>query len=126
GLPDAILHAYLCLARACLARGDERRALQVLEDLEDFSTARSLPRLGAHALAERVRIHAQRQRHETAGALLDRLDSLAARFDEPDFAPFEPQFRLLLAGARSRVALARGQAEAAAAQLAIAEGLATQ
>src|SRR5205085_33644 len=54
GLPDAILHAYLCLARACLARGDERRALQVLEDLEDFSTARSLPRLGAHALAERV------------------------------------------------------------------------
>ena len=125
-LPDAILLAYLTLSRAALALGDERRALQVLEDLEDFSARRGLPRLAAHSLAERVALHAQRKRHETAEALLDRLDSLAARFDEPDFAPFEPQFRLLLAGARSRVALARGQLEAAAAQLAEAEGLAAE
>jgi LuxR family maltose regulon positive regulatory protein len=125
-LPDAILLSYLTLARASLGLGDERRALQVLEDLEDFSVRRGLPRLAAYSLAERVGMHALRKRLETAEALLDRLDSLASRFDEPDFAPFEPQFQLLLAGARTRVALARGQEEAAATQLAEAEGLAAR
>jgi hypothetical protein len=48
--------------------------------------------------------------------LLDRLDSLAARFDEPEMLPFEPQFELALAMARARLALARGQARAAAPQ----------
>ena len=125
-LPDAILLAYLTLSKASLGLGDERRALQVLEDLEDFALRRGLPRLLAHSLAERVRLHAWRQRPEAAEALLDRLDTLAARFDEADFAPFEPQFHLLLATARGSVVLARAQAEAAAAQLAEAEGLAAQ
>jgi LuxR family maltose regulon positive regulatory protein len=126
GLPDSILLAYLTLSRASLARGDERRALQVLEDLEDFALGRELPRLAACALAERVRIHAHHLRLETAEALLDRLDSLAAHFDEPGLAPFEPQFRLLLASARSAVSLAGEHEEAAAAQLAAAESLALQ
>jgi LuxR family maltose regulon positive regulatory protein len=42
----------------------------VLQNLEAFARARELPRLALHALAERVRIHAQRSRVETAAQLL--------------------------------------------------------
>jgi LuxR family maltose regulon positive regulatory protein len=126
GLPDAILFAYLAMAKAVAGQGDERRALRVLEDLEAFAQRRDLPRLAMHSLAERVRMHAQRNHLETAEVLLDRLDSLAARFDEPELLPFEPQFELALAMARARLALARGQAAAAAPQLAQAEAIAAK
>jgi LuxR family maltose regulon positive regulatory protein len=126
GVPDTILCAYLTLAKAAAAQGDERRALDVLEDLEVFAQRRDLPRLVMHSLAERVRLHLRRNRRETAESLLDRLDSLAGRFDQPELLPFEPQFELVLAIARARLALARGQAVAAGPQLDQAEALAAR
>ncbi|MEO6410002.1 MAG: LuxR C-terminal-related transcriptional regulator, partial [Burkholderiaceae bacterium] len=125
GVPETILPAYRSLADAALDQGDERRALHVLENLETFANNRGLPRLAAHSLAERVRIHAHRQRTGSARELLARLDALAPKFDDPDLRLFQPQLQLLAAIARAHLALAEGDDEEAGFALAAAGAMAT-
>ena len=124
GAPDIALLAYRTLADIALDQGDERRALHVLENMEAFARARDLPRLVAHSLAERVRLHCHRARIETARELLARLESLAARFLEPDFQPLQAQFELQRALARAQLAIAVGELDNAELRIGEAETLA--
>jgi len=108
GAPDITLLAYRTLADAALDQGDERRALHVLDNLEAFARRRDMPRLLAHSLAERIRLHCHRARVETARELMARLDGLAARFEELDFSIFLGHFHLLRAMSGAQLALATG------------------
>jgi LuxR family maltose regulon positive regulatory protein len=123
--PDLSLLGYRTLADAALDQGDERRALHVLENLEVFAQRRDMPRLVAHALAERVRLHCHRARLGVARELMARLEALAPRFEQPDFTIFAGQYRLLRALARCQLALAAGEAGQATAALDEAEALAS-
>jgi len=106
GEPDSILVAHRTLASAALDLGDERRALQVLDNLEAVASRRRLPRLAMHALAEGVRLHAKRGRAETATRLLARLEALGGQFEQPGLQPLRAQFELALALAGVQLALA--------------------
>jgi LuxR family maltose regulon positive regulatory protein len=124
GAPDIALLAYRTLADVAMDQGDERRALHVLENMEAFARSRDLPRLMAHSLAERVRLHCHRARVETARELLGRLEGLADRFLEPDFHLFQAQFELQRELARAQLAIATGEPDVAEASIAEAETLA--
>ena len=124
GVPEVVLLAYRTLANVALDQGDERRALHVLQNLEGFAARRDLPRLALHALADSVRIHAQRSRVDSASQLLVRLSGLVGRFDQPDLLPLRPQARLVQAMANAQVALARADEEGTLRELESAEALA--
>ena len=124
GVPEVVLLAYRTLANVALDQNDERRALHVLQNLEAFATRRELPRLALHALAESVRIHAQRSRVDTASQLLARLVALVARFDDHELLPLRPQARLVQALASAQVALARADEQGALHEIEAAEALA--
>jgi LuxR family maltose regulon positive regulatory protein len=123
GMPDVVLLAYRTLADSALDQGDERRALHVLENLEAFARRRDMPRLAAHGLAERVRLHCHRFRVETARELLARLEALAPRFEEPGFELHADAFRLQVALSRAQLALATGAEADADAALGQGEAL---
>jgi LuxR family maltose regulon positive regulatory protein len=125
GAPDIALLAYRTLADVALDQGDERRALHVLENMEAFARGRDLPRLVAHSLNERIRLHCHRARTETARELLARLEGLAPRFEEPDFHLFQAQFELQRALARAQLWIATGNLDAAQAAIGEAETLAS-
>ncbi len=124
GLPDAILLAYRTLASIGLAEGDERRALDVLDNLRVLGEARSMPRLILQSVAEQVRIHALSGRHETVDALLDALARLEPIFAHVDYAIFEPQYRMHVAVANAYAALARLDLDVADRNLKLADALA--
>jgi LuxR family maltose regulon positive regulatory protein len=124
GVPEVVLLAYRTLANVALDQNDERRALHVLQNLEAFAARRELPRLALHALSDAVRIHAQRNRVDTAAQLLARLGALVARFDEHDLLPLRPHARLLQAMASAQLALARADEEGVLRELEAAEALA--
>jgi LuxR family maltose regulon positive regulatory protein len=124
GVPEVVLLAYRTLANVALDQQDERRALHVLQNLETFATRRELPRLALHAIADCVRIHAQRGRVETAAQLLARLAALVPAFDEHELLPLRPQARLVQAMASAQVALARADESGALRDLEAAEALA--
>lgn len=126
GFPDNVLLAYRTLAYIALARNDERRALNVLKNLETVAERRQLPRLMAHALVEQVRIHALRGRHETVVGLLQALERLGAEFDQDDRQPLLPEYRLIAAIAGAYAALAQQDVDEADRQLAAADALATR
>jgi LuxR family maltose regulon positive regulatory protein len=48
------------LAGAAAAEGDERRALEILDNLRALGEVKRLPRLMLAAIAEQIRIHALR------------------------------------------------------------------
>ena len=121
GLPDAILIAYRTLAHVALAEGDERRALLVLDSLAALAAARRMPRLAMHATAERIRIHALRERNATLQPLLVELEGFAPAFAEAAFSPFQPQHRLVTAIAHAYAALARRDLDQATERLEEAE-----
>jgi LuxR family maltose regulon positive regulatory protein len=75
GLPDALLSAYLTLAR--LAEHEDRhdKAFSLLEELRAYGVTRRMPRLHFAAQCEMVRQHARAGRGETAGSLARQLDS---------------------------------------------------
>jgi len=124
GVPEVVLLAYRTLANVALDQNDERRALHVLQNLEAFAARRELPRLALHALADAVRIHAQRSRVDTASQLLAKLSALVGRFDEHELLPLRPQARLVQALARAQVALARADEAGALLEIDAAEALA--
>jgi LuxR family transcriptional regulator, maltose regulon positive regulatory protein len=107
GLPDTILLAYRTLARIALNQGDERRALNVLENLGALARRRQLPRLCLYSLTEQIRIHALKACTETVGRLVEEVDQLADAFQQKEFLLFEPQYRLMAAIAKAYAALAR-------------------
>ncbi|MBS0463041.1 MAG: AAA family ATPase [Proteobacteria bacterium] len=115
--PDAILLAYRTLTRIALAQGDERRALALLDNLELLAQRRALPRLAAQALAEQVRIHAQRGEQAKATRSLQQLDALAATFAQHAFAPYHEQYQLARCIASAHAALGRGEPASAMTQL---------
>ena len=126
GFPDNVLLAYRTLTYLALNQNDERRALNVLGNLDAVAERRQLPRLRAHALAEQIRIHALRGRSETVARLLAMQDGLAGAFEQDDLRPFEPHYRLIAAIARAYAALAAHQLDEADRQIATADLLAAR
>ena len=107
GAPDNILLAYQTLARIALGEGDERRALQVLEEMDALAERRQLPRLRIHSLADRIRIHAPHNARETINALTNALDETVAVMQRDEFRPLLPECQLAAAIAKADAALAR-------------------
>jgi LuxR family maltose regulon positive regulatory protein len=126
GFPDVILCAHRTLAYVAMGEGDERRALDILDNLHALAESRRLPRLTMHCLAEQVRIHSLQGRNETVGHLILRLEFLEPRFGEHDYLPFQMQYRLVVAIARSYAALGRGELDAAEQALTAADALAAK
>lgn len=73
GLPDALLSAYLTLARVAQDEGRHDKAFSLLEELRAHGIARYMPRLQFAAQCEMVRQHAKAGRGETAGTLARQL-----------------------------------------------------
>ena len=124
-MPEGICYAYQTLARMAVLDGDEARAFALLESLAGIGTTRGLLRLQVMSLAERVRLHAARQRPGQCMTLLAQMESL---FNEPTpaSAVLMPLMRLQLCMAKTCAALASGDAEGAVAHLATAWILARQ
>ena len=76
--PETVMLAYLTAARMARARGNEHRALDLLEAMYALGVSRRQPRLCVASLAEQVRIHAGRYRSETCQALVRRIDDILA------------------------------------------------
>jgi LuxR family maltose regulon positive regulatory protein len=104
--PDVMLLAYRTLARIAMSLGDERHALDVLENLMALGESRKMPRLVAASVAEQIRIHAMRARTETVARLIGTLDGLAAHFTRDAFLPFMPLYELTTAIAHAYAAIA--------------------
>jgi LuxR family maltose regulon positive regulatory protein len=69
GLPDALMSAYLTMARIAEHEGRQDKALSLLEALRAMGVARNMPRLQASAQCELVRLHARAGRADTANLL---------------------------------------------------------
>jgi LuxR family maltose regulon positive regulatory protein len=126
GVPDAIIEAHRTLAGIAWGRGDEARALDVLENLRVLGVARGIPRMVMTSLAEQVRIHALAARPETARERLTQLETMRSAFRRADFLPFLAIYDLRVATARAYAALAAGNNTAADAALKRANTLAVR
>ncbi|MFS8064129.1 MAG: LuxR C-terminal-related transcriptional regulator, partial [Luteimonas sp.] len=126
GFPDTILLAYRTLAYVALSQGDERRALNLLDSLGALAERRRLPRLSLHSLTEQIRVHALRSCTETVDHLVQRLEQLAGAFEQEEFLPFLPQYRLASALAKTYAALAKQDLDDAEQQLQTADSIANQ
>jgi len=126
GFPDIVLTAYYALVRIALDKGEERRALAALDNLEALARRRQLPRLQLHALVEQIRIHALNRRTETVMRLLAMLDQLAPVFRRKAYVPFLSHFLLTAAIAKAYAALGRQHLDEAERQLKSADALAHQ
>jgi LuxR family transcriptional regulator, maltose regulon positive regulatory protein len=122
--PDGIIYAYRTLARIALAAGDEVRGLAYLEALEAVGETRGLIRLSVSGLAERIRVHAARQRPGQAAALLPTLALHIERSSETDL--LATLYRLDLRLASACVDLVTDDLEGAGVRLAQAMELAKQ
>ncbi|UNK49699.1 LuxR C-terminal-related transcriptional regulator [Lysobacter sp. S4-A87] len=107
GSPDNILLAYQTLARSALVEGDERRALQVLEEMDALAERRHLPRLRIHSLADRIRIYAAHNARETITALTSALDQAVGEMQRAELRPLLQECQLAAAIAKADAALAR-------------------
>jgi LuxR family maltose regulon positive regulatory protein len=126
GFPDIVLAAYYTLVRIALDKGDERRALAALDNLDALAGRRQLPRLQLHALAERIRIHALSRRTETVARLVASLDQLAPVFRRKAYLPLLPQYGLVTAIAKAYASFGREHLDEAERQLKAADTLAHQ
>ncbi len=126
GFPDNVLLAYRTLANVALSQHDERRALNVLGNLEAVAERRQLPRLRAYALADQIRIHALRGRNETVATLLADLDLLAPTFEHEQLHPLALEYRLIASLARTHAALAKRELDVAESEVAAVGRLAAQ
>ncbi len=124
--PDAVLLAYLTLARSALAGGNERHALEILENLRTLGEARRMPRLVMTSIAWQLRMHALQSRAETVGRLAASLEAMATQFAGEDHRPLQPLYRLTLAIAHAYAAITALDLDAAESQLATADALAAQ
>jgi LuxR family maltose regulon positive regulatory protein len=123
-VPDGVLHAYRTLARIAAGSGDERHALDVLDNLIALGETRRMPRLKVAGLAEQIRIHAMRARTETVARLTATLEDMAARFADEELLPFRPYYELTVAIARAYAAIGAHDYARAEATLKTADALA--
>jgi LuxR family transcriptional regulator, maltose regulon positive regulatory protein len=124
GTPETIMLAYLTAARVEAAQGNEHRALNVLEAMDSFGTARHLPRLCVAGLAEQVRLHAGRFRVETCRALVQRLEETVAREKATKGPLWQRAVKLHQSLCHAYAAIAARDWKAALAALAVAAPLA--
>ena len=78
-LPDALVTVALASARLRRADGNPLEAIEGLERIDDVARRRSLDRLLAFAISERVRCLLYMEDMSGAAAMLDKLQALAAR-----------------------------------------------
>jgi len=76
GLPDALLAAYLTLARIAEHEGRQDKALSLLEGLRALGVTRNMPRLQVAARCELVRLHAREGRADTARMLSQQMAAM--------------------------------------------------
>jgi LuxR family maltose regulon positive regulatory protein len=119
-----VVNAYRTLAQMAVSEGDEARAFAYLEALAAVGERRRMVRLVVASLAERVRLHAARQRPAQAATVLAELAAVVERFNMSDL--LAPQVHLELEMAHTYVAVAAGDLAGAAVHLARAKELATQ
>jgi LuxR family maltose regulon positive regulatory protein len=124
-MPDTVVLAYRTAARIAALRGDEHRALDLLEMLDAMGVARGLPRLCLTSLAEQVSVHAGRYRAQTCDALVERLDALVDAHIGTRGPIWRQSVQMLQAMAHGSAALARQDWRAAIELLTRAEAIAT-
>lgn len=78
-LPDALVTVALASARLRRADGNPLEAIEGLERIDELAQRRSLDRLLAFAISERVRCLLYMQDLDAAAAMLQKLQALAAR-----------------------------------------------
>lgn len=78
-LPDAVILAYLTLARYESQQGREGKASDALNSLAAIGEVRGQPRLVAASLGEQIRQHAVRNRLSSCRMLLGALDEIAGK-----------------------------------------------
>ncbi|MEJ8821074.1 LuxR C-terminal-related transcriptional regulator [Variovorax humicola] len=116
-IPDAVLRAFRLLASANWQDGNRQEAFAHLERLEDYAVKHKVDRLLAHSLAEQVHYRLLLGETAAAEAALARLVAIEARHAaSTSSAPRE--ISELAQRARIRMAVAHGDLDAAAAQLA--------
>jgi len=120
GMPDPIILGYTTCAGVALWRGDEARALEILEGLRDLGIAREQPRITVTALAELVRLHALNGRIETAGELQAEIEALGPILEAHPYEQFRGSYRRTSSLALGYLALARGDPVGAQAALRVA------
>ena len=107
GLPDALLGAYLTLARVSEHQGRHDKALTLLEELRALGITRNMPRLHFSAQCEMVRQHARAGRAETAGVLARQIETAFTRQLTQYPTAFLPGLELKVALAKVHAALAQ-------------------
>ena len=111
GLPDALLSAYLTLARLAEHEGRHDKAFSLLEELRAHGVTRRMPRLHFAAQCEMVRQHARAGRSETAGALARQLETTFSTQQAQFPKAFLPWLELQLELAKVHAALAQPGAD---------------
>jgi LuxR family maltose regulon positive regulatory protein len=111
GLPDALLSAYLTLARIAEQAGKHDKALSLLEELRAIGVVRNIPRLHFAAQCEMIRQHARQGHVETAESLSRQLGLTfeAQRTSAP--RAYLPWLNLQLELAKAHAALAHQGAD---------------
>jgi LuxR family maltose regulon positive regulatory protein len=99
-----LMYAYLTLSQIAASEGDEANAFAYLEALAAIGEARGTVRLVATSLAERVRLHAARQRPAQATALWEELNALVDRSRMSGLLAPQVRLDLELAGAFTAMA----------------------
>ncbi len=111
GLPDALLSAYLTLARVAEHEGRHDKAFSLLEELRAHGATRRMPRLEFAAQCEMVRQHARAGRAETAGALVRQLAATFSAQRNQFPSAFLPWLELQLELAKVHAAFAHHGAD---------------
>lgn len=106
GLPDAIMAAYLTLARVADQEGRQDQALALLDALRAIGETRAIMRMQVAAQCELVRLHAQHGRAETAQTLSAQLDAFIRSRSDHLSDDFMPWLELHTHLARAQAALA--------------------
>lgn len=96
GLPDAIMLAYLTLARLAAHEGQEGHAFEQLNALIALGEARNMPRLQIAGMCELIRMHAHSQRVDTVVNLCKRLEAFCGNLDIPHLHISSPWISLHL------------------------------
>ncbi len=117
GMPDPIVLAYRVLAESAARRGDERRALDMLQSLHEVGLSREFPRLVVASLFGQVRIHVMASRVGTAAEVLESAMALRPTFERPEYRAFLAMLDRRLAIAAASVRLSRSDPEGADAAL---------
>ena len=110
-LPDALMSAYLTLARIAEHEGRHDKSFSMLEELRAIGITRRIPRLHFAAQCEMVRQHAKAGRGETAGALVRQLSMIFATQQAQYPMQFLPWLELQLELAKVYAALAHQGAD---------------